>query len=235
MVHAPQAAVDAYGNYDHMIAADRASKPPTNLLNLAAKRGISIKIHDLTEPAFDIRTATATTCGTVMDMLMPGARAALEIIEWPTRPTKRKRTTGLSVFIVHLQRLKNRSCSYMRDRHGHDGVRRPGSSGDYRMANKVFQAKEDYRRVSLARCHPTYPMSKTTSWMPTTTFVRLFPICNKLTRFARNPVDVHRTSVQRVFHYVTCRYCTVMQISHVDSLCPFASPKGLSTLSILST
>ncbi|KAJ5936843.1 hypothetical protein N7466_003293 [Penicillium verhagenii] len=66
-----------------------------DLLDLAAKRGVATKIHDLTEPAFDIRAPNTTTCGTVMDMLVSDARYALEVIEWPTRSNKRKKTTGL--------------------------------------------------------------------------------------------------------------------------------------------
>ncbi|KAJ5933951.1 hypothetical protein N7454_006280 [Penicillium verhagenii] len=92
------AAARAVDNSELGELADGASTPPTDLLNRAAKRGIAIKIHDLTEPAFDIRAAHATTCGTVMDMLVPDARQARQAIEWPTRSAKRKRTTGLSVF-----------------------------------------------------------------------------------------------------------------------------------------
>ncbi|KAJ5936212.1 hypothetical protein N7454_005510 [Penicillium verhagenii] len=99
MVPGPQecGAVDTDDNCDHTIVVDGVTKPPLDLLNLAAQRGITIKTHDLTEPAFDIRTANATTCGTVMDMLVADAREALEIIEWPTKSAKRKKTTGVSV------------------------------------------------------------------------------------------------------------------------------------------
>ncbi|KAJ5946078.1 hypothetical protein N7454_002917 [Penicillium verhagenii] len=82
----PSAAVAIYFN----VLVEVQSTVSSELLDLAAKRGVTISIYEPDDPAFAIGDGGTTVCGKVHDMLATYTRMPLPAIRWPEKSAKQK-------------------------------------------------------------------------------------------------------------------------------------------------